>query len=242
MKHPEKILLVDDEEGLQTLLKIALNKERYQDVHCASTSKETLQKIKANAYDLILLDVMLPDGSGFDLCREIRQYTYAPIIFLTACSSEFDKLSGLTIGGDDYITKPFNVMELIARIKAIFRRQKLERGAIAPSLAKNSTSYEYGCFSFYPDQGLLKVHGKEVECTAKDLELLEFFCKHPNQIFSVAQLYNSVWNSEVYGSEKTVVIYISRLRKKLQDDQKPNQILVNMRGIGYKFIPPDQEN
>lgn len=240
MNYPEKILLVDDEKGLQTLLKMALNKEHYYHLHFASTSEETLQKVKTNTYDLIVLDVMLPDGSGFDLCQEIRQYTHAPIIFLTARASEFDKLSGLAIGGDDYITKPFNVMELIARIKAIFRRQKLERERIEPLLSKNSPSYEYAHFSLYPNQGILKVQDKEVECTAKELELLEFFCKHPNRIFTAAQLYNSVWDSEVYGSEKTVVMHISKLRKKIGDTQKPNQILVNMRGIGYKFIPPSQ--
>lgn len=239
MNYPEKILLVDDEKGLQALLKMALNKENYHHLHFASTSEEALQKVKTYTYDLIVLDVMLPDGSGFDLCQEIRQYTYAPIIFLTARTSEFDKLSGLAIGGDDYITKPFNVMELIARIKAIFRRQKMEREALEASLSKRAV-YEYGHFSLYPEQAILKVEGKEVECTAKELELLEFFCKHPNRIFTAAQLYDSVWNLEGYGNEKTVVIHISKLRKKLQDDHKPNQILVNMRGIGYKFIPPKQ--
>ncbi len=137
-------------------------------------------------------------------------------------------------------TKPFNSMELIARIKAIFRRQKLDRAFmqkedIAPK------PFDYGYFSLDPTQASLMVKGKMVECTAKELELLVFFCRHPNRIFTVSQLYDAVWGSLQDGLEKTVVIHISKLRKKLFDEEKPSRILVNMRGIGYKFIPPDQD-
>ena len=235
--NTEKILIVDDEEGLLKLLKVTLNKEGYGHLTCVTTGTEALKHVAGNPYDLIILDVMLPDYSGFDLCTEIRRHTIAPIIFLTARSSDYDKLSGLAIGGDDYITKPFNTMELVARIKSIFRRRKLDQD----HFTKDTTGgqiFEQGYFSLDTSQAVLKVNGAEVECTAKELELLEFFCRNPNKVFTASHIYDSVWGLPRYGGDKTVTIHISKLRKKLLDDGKPYKVILNLRGIGYKFIPP----
>lgn len=238
MMHPQRILLVDDEEGLLTLLRITLNKERYHHIQTAGSGAEALRLVQTNAFELIVLDVMLPDCSGFDLCTEIRRHTPAPIIFLSACASDFDKLSGLTVGGDDYVTKPFNTMELVARIKAIFRRQQLDREHAAPG---NTTAFDYGAIAVFPEQGVLRVRGQSMECTAKEMELLTFFCRNPNRIFSVTQLYDAVWGATSVGDEKTVSIYISRLRKKLQDEADSPVMIVNIRGLGYKFVPPAKD-
>lgn len=233
----EKILLVDDEQGLLTLVKITLNKEGYRDITTVETGAEALQAIERNHYDLILLDVMLPDYSGFDLCTEIRRYTTAPIIFLTARTSDYDKLSGFTIGGDDYITKPFNTMELVARVKAVFRRRLLDIASVKESIGAKEV-YQYGSIALDMSGAVLRVGETEVTCTAKELELMAFFCAHPNKVFTTAHLYEAVWGISEFGDEKTVTIHISKLRKKLNDEKKPYQIITNLRGIGYKFIPP----
>lgn len=237
METAEKILIVDDEMGILKLLEITLRKENFINIDTASTGKSTLQLVKENHYDIILLDIMLPDISGFELCTEIRKHTNTPIIFVSARSTDFDKLTGLGIGGDDYITKPFNPLEVVARIKVILRRQKMYE-----SSQQQSTKFDFGYFALNPESATLTVHNQLVECTAKELELLHFFCKNPNRIFTTSQLYEFVWGNDVYGEEKTVTIHISKLRKKLGDDTRKPKIIVNLRGIGYKFIPPKEDS
>jgi DNA-binding response OmpR family regulator len=239
MYNEEKLLIVDDEAGLLNLLKITLQKERYNNITCALTATQAMEYINHNTYDLILLDVMLPDLSGFDLCTEIRKLTFTPIIFLTACAGDFDKLTGLTLGGDDYITKPFNPLEVIARIKAILRRQKHYQETEKEILKlSDNTIYDYGQFKLNTATATLVVDSEEVECTAKEFELLRFFCKNPNHVFTASQIYEAVWDSMGLGDEKTVTMHISKLRKKLGDDAKNPELLITLRGIGYKFIPP----
>ncbi|MDM5250734.1 MULTISPECIES: response regulator transcription factor [unclassified Lysinibacillus] len=233
-----KILIVDDEIGILKLLEITLRKEHFTNIETASSGKDTLQLVKSNAYDIILLDIMLPDISGFELCTEIRKHTNTPIIFVSARSTDFDKLTGLGIGGDDYITKPFNPLEVVARIKVMLRRQKMYES----SQQQQSTKFEFGYFTLNPESATLIVNNQLVECTAKELELLHFFCKNPNRIFTTTQLYEFVWGNDVYGEEKTVTIHISKLRKKLGDDTRNPKIIVNLRGIGYKFIPPKEDS
>lgn len=234
MYGSDKILLVDDEAGLLELLKITLQKEGYSDITCAMTAAQALDFIKSNTYDLILLDVMLPDFSGFDLCQEIRKYTYTPIIFLTARNSDYDKLSGLAIGGDDYITKPFNPLEVIARVKAMLRRQ----GYINSQNIEQSRRFDYGVFQLNIENATLLIDGNTIDCTAKEFELLRFFCENPNHVFTSTQLYESVWGELGMGDDKTVIMHISRLRKKIGDDAKNPNLIQNLRGIGYKFVPP----
>lgn len=231
MYYNEKFLLIDDEKGLLDLLAITLKKEHYTNITCVQNAVAALECIKLNQYDIILLDVMLPDMSGFDLCAEIRKYTYTPIIFITALDSDYNKLKGLSIGADDYISKPFNPLEVIARIHVLLRRQ--EYANTSPSTLNKIYNYEH--FILNTVNGTLTVNNMLVECTAKEFELLTFFCKNPNKIFTISQLYESVWNSAISSNEeKTVAMYISKIRKKLPIEK---EYIVNMRGMGYKFIP-----
>lgn len=234
----EKILLVDDEKGLLELLTITLQKEHFTDITCASTAAEALEQIKNKAFDLLILDVNLPDFSGFDLCQEVRRHTLAPIIFLTARDSTFDKLSGLAIGGDDYITKPFEPLEVIARVKALLRRQSYSMKQTDTEVAEKANTYDYGRFVLNAENGTLVIDGQQVECTAKEYDLLVFFCKNPNRVFAPSQLYEAVWDSLGVGDDKAVTMQISRLRKKIGDDGAGTQMIQNLRGIGYKFVPP----
>ncbi|MDR6226888.1 response regulator transcription factor [Desmospora profundinema] len=231
----EKILLVDDERGLLQMLLTLLKREGFSHVDTATTAEEALHLVRRQPYDIILLDVMLPDMEGFEVCRQIRNHTLAPILFVTARSSDWDKLTGLGIGGDDYITKPFNPLELVARIQVQLRRTRLMKEDTTP-LAGDS--WDFGSFKLDRPSGQLIVKGEPVHCTAKELELLSFFCANPNRIFTAQQLYEYVWGPSFEGDEKTVVIHISKLRKKIEAEPKHPRILVNLRGIGYKFTPP----
>ncbi|OEH94431.1 response regulator transcription factor [Bacillus solimangrovi] len=243
MRKSEKILIVDDEKGILDLLEITLKKERYDHISRSMNGQNALDLIKHYTYDLILLDVMLPDFNGFDLCNEIRKHTNTPIIFITSCSSDFDKLTGLGIGGDDYITKPFNPLEVVARVKALLRRKNMYELSIDKDTeVVNNTEYNYGRFQLIPNDALLIVNDNKVECTAKELELLKFFCKNPNRIFTTSQIYQHVWGEDVLGEEKTVTIHISKIRRKLGDNPRNPEMIVNLRGIGYKFVPPSTVN
>lgn len=234
-----KLLLVDDEQGLLDMLKLALEREHFTSITCATNATQALDFIHASSFDLILLDVMMPDFSGFDLCREIRKTTDIPIIFITAMASDLDKLTGLTIGGDDYITKPFNPLEVAARIKVVLRRQGGSgSGAETPS-PSTPQNYSFGEFTLDLMDYTLRRQGEPIECTAKELDLLRFFCENPRRVFTTGQIYRAVWGDQSFGDEKTVGMHISKLRKKLEDDDA--SIIVNQRGIGYKFMPPEKQ-
>jgi DNA-binding response OmpR family regulator len=235
MTDHAKILVVDDEVGILKMLEITLKKEHFIHITTVTTKEAALQALEESSFDIILLDVMLPDGDGFTLCSTIRQQTTAPILFISARASDFDKLTGLSVGGDDYITKPFNPLEVVARIRAILRRQREYEKKTVQYETKN---YVYNTFTFLPDQALLMVRGEEVQATAKELELLHFFCENPMRVFTASQIYERVWGEDVFGEEKTVTIHIAKLRKKLGDNTRNPSIIVNLRGIGYKFIPP----
>ena len=223
----ESILIIEDEVGLIKMLKRLLDKEGFQQVYQAESGDQALIKVKEHKIDLILLDVMLPDISGFELCQQIREISDVPIIFLTARTTDIDKLTGFSMGGDDYITKPFNPLEVVARIKAILYRQRKR----LPEMVK---MFRTERFALYYDQAKLIVEEKEINCPAKEFQLLKFMCQHPNQVFSVEQLYEKIWGDyNIFGKENTVMVHISRLRQKIEKDPKHPEYLINVRGLGY---------
>ncbi|KAJ48872.1 DNA-binding response OmpR family regulator [Clostridium tetanomorphum] len=233
----EKILLIDDEVGLVEMLELVLKKEGFIDIKKAYSGEEALKILSSFSPDIIILDVMLPDTDGFQLCTKIRDITTVPIIFLTARTTELDKLMGLGIGGDDYITKPFNPLEVVARIKAQLRRIQITKETILSSYPK---VYDYKRFKLNVSTAQLFVEENEIECPAKEFELLTFLCAHPNRIFSTQQLYEQVWGEISLGDLNTVMVHMLRLRKKIEEDASKPQILVNVRGLGYKFVPPEE--
>ncbi|MCQ6264703.1 response regulator transcription factor [Fictibacillus sp. WQ 8-8] len=229
----ESILLVDDEAGILNMLDSLLRNEGYSHITKAGSAAEALTAVRTKCFEMIVLDVMLPDMDGFSLCREMRKTISTPILFLTARSSDLDKLQGLYLGGDDYVTKPFNPMEVVARIQAHLRRSSL----YASHDSSTEEIYRYDTFTANRTTGQLIVNNVVISCPAKEFELLLYFCKHPNRVFTAQQLYEQVWGTMVQGDEKTVVIHISRLRKKLEDDPSHPKLIVTLRGIGYKFVP-----
>lgn len=231
------VLLVDDEQGLCEMLAAVLKKEGFRHIRTAGTGHEALEVVAESDIDVIVLDVMLPDEDGFEVCRKMRKITEAPILFLTARDTDLDKLMGFGIGGDDYVTKPFNPLEVVARIKARVKykmqKEKPEHSRLAP--------IDFGYFRVELEAGELIIDGAHIECPAREWELLVFLCNHPNRIFSTRQLYEAVWKEPYLGDEKTVVIHISRLRKKIEPDPSKPKFLVNVRGLGYKMMVPRKD-
>jgi len=225
----EKILLVDDEKGIIDMLKMALTKNGYSHLYSAYSGEEALTVLENETIDLIVLDIMLPDMDGYEICRRVRSKYQIPILFLSAKTTDFDVITGLTLGGDDYIKKPFNPMELIARIRAVTRRQR-------PVQDFSKNVYEVGNITLHTKDATVLINGKPVSFPAREYELLCFFMKHPNQVFSTAHLHEAVWGEMGRDYQNTVIVHITRLRKKIEINPSSPKRLINIRGIGYKFV------
>ncbi|WP_026683775.1 response regulator transcription factor [Heyndrickxia coagulans] len=226
-----RLLIVDDEKSILHMLETILQKEDFIHIDTATNAEDALDLCNKNRYDIIILDVMLPGRSGFDICPLIRDISDAHIFFLTARSTDLDKLSGFAVGADDYITKPFNPLEVVARIKAHMRWKS---GKAVPSSQK---IYHFGDITVDRISGNVTVKGKNVEMPAQVYQLLLFFCKHPNQLFSKAQIYENVWGETYLGEDNTVMVHIRKLREKIEDDPSSPKLLQTVRGLGYKFVP-----
>jgi two-component system, OmpR family, alkaline phosphatase synthesis response regulator PhoP len=219
------IFAVDDEKDLQDIIKINLSKEGYT-VKTFSSAEEALKALDNTVPDLILLDIMMQGMDGYEFCRKIRsvpQYKLIPVIFLSAKSEEFDKVLGLELGADDYLTKPFGMKELIARIKAVFRR--VETQAEPETLILKHEGIE-----LFPDQYQLKVDGKNVKLTKTEFKLLHLFMKHPGKVFTRDNIINSVKGEDIYIVDRTIDVHIMNLRKKLG---KYSEVISTFSGVGY---------
>lgn len=250
MKH---LLIVDDEPSILTLLEYNLAQAGYQ-VDTAEDGKVAYQMIKDNNYDFIILDVMLPGMDGMDVCRQVRKDgIQTPILMLTAKSDEYDKIIGLELGADDYMTKPFSPREVAARIKAIFRRteqQVLEvrRETILGDQEDESEEIEeisddiisVGEIDIYPERYEVRIKNEKVELTPKEFELLIYMAVRKGRTLSREQLLNSIWQFDYTGETRIVDVHISHLREKIEDDTKNPKYIKTVRGFGYKFEVPQE--
>ena len=223
----KKILLVDDEKTLAKALKFSLEKEGYQ-VDCAYDGEEAVEKVEESAPDLIVLDLMLPKLDGYEVCQKVRRNHNVPIIMLTAKTEDIDKILGLELGADDYMTKPFNPRELTARIKAIFRRSA--SGGTTNSHLVEAQGLKVDLF-----RHKAWVRGDEVDLTAKEFALLSLFIVNPGRVYSREQLLKQVWGYDYYGDARTVDVHIRHLREKLEEDPANPRYVVTVWGSGYKF-------
>lgn len=223
----KRVLLVEDDLSLIEGLKFSLGKHDF-DVTVARTIKEAKDYYNQNKYNLIILDLMLPDGSGFELCRMIRQTSDVPIIFLTASDEEVNIVMGLDIGGDDYITKPFKLNELISRINAILRRTEPVKEQLI-ELSSNGITVKLL-------EGRVLKNGVDLELTSAEYRLLCLFMQNPKVILSKEQIVRKLWDCrESFIDDNTLAVYISRLREKIEDNPKQPTFLVTVRGMGYKW-------
>lgn len=231
----KKILVVDDEQPIADILEFNLKKEGYQ-VTVAYDGEEALKKVEEDLPDLILLDVMLPQKDGMEVCREIRKKYNMPIIMLTAKDSEIDKVLGLEMGADDYVTKPFSNRELIARVKANLRRHQQEA-------AKDDETNEItvGALTIHPDAYLVTKRGETIELTHREFELLHYLAKHLGQVMTREHLLQTVWGYDYFGDVRTVDVTVRRLREKVEDNPSRPAWIVTRRGVGYYLRNPDQE-
>lgn len=228
-----KILLVDDEQAILQMLEMVLKKENFTNICMAMNGKDALQMIKEETPDFIVLDVMLPDTNGFDLCVEIRKHTDAHILFLTAKVSDMDVLTGFSRGGDDYVTKPFNPLEIVARIKAHLKRK--EMGNTNP-INLNKRIHQFGNVLVDEDAGELYVNDVLTPCPAQVFLLLVHFCHNSNRVLSKEQLFTAVWGYDHMADDNTVMVHIRRLRERIEADPSKPTHLITVRGLGYKLI------
>jgi DNA-binding response OmpR family regulator len=225
-----KALVVDDEKLIVKGLKFSLEQEGYE-VDCAYDGQEALDKAKEKDYDIMLLDLMLPIYNGYEVCQQVREFSDMPIVMLTAKGEDMDKILGLEYGADDYITKPFNILEVKARIKAIVRRNK-RRAAVTPATPKIITS---GKLKLDIEAKRLYIDEKEVRLTVKEFDILKLLAENPGKIYSREQLLTLIWGSKYPGDARTVDVNVRRLREKIEDNPAKPEYVHTKWGMGYYF-------
>lgn len=228
----QTILLVEDEESFIDALTIGLKKEGFR-VEVARDGMEALAKFDSVRPDLVLLDVMLPKISGIDVCRQLRKKSQVPIIMVTAKGAEIDTVVGLEVGADDYITKPYRMRELVARMRAVLRRSSDDSSNNSGDL--DSSAMEVGTIALDPDQHRVLVHGQEVTMPLKEFELLHILMANAGRVLPRETLIDRVWGTDYVGDTKTLDVHIKRLRSKVEDDPAVPTRIVTIRGLGYKF-------
>ncbi|MGN2369926.1 response regulator transcription factor [Clostridium botulinum] len=229
-----KILIVDDEIEILKLLETVLKKEGFNNVYTAKTLKEGLAEFNRVKPELVILDIMLPDGDGYEICKDIRNKSNVPILFLSAKTEELDKILGFAIGGDDYITKPFSPKEVAFRVKAHLRRINYNN----ENLNENNTEekiIKFGPYVLNESRAELIKNGKTIELTAKELKILSLLAHNQNQIISKEKLWDKVWGEDYFGFDNTIMVHIRKLREKIEDDSSNPKYILTVRGLGYKL-------
>jgi two-component system response regulator RegX3 len=224
-----RILVVEDEESFRDALSYMLRKEGFE-VQLADTGNAALEAFDRHGADLVLLDLMLPGLSGTEVCRALRARSTVPVIMLTAKDSEVDKVVGLELGADDYVTKPYSTRELVARIRAVLRRHAEPDELV-------STTVEAGPVRMDVDRHVVSVRGEPVAMPLKEFELLELLLRNAGRVLTRGQLIDRVWGSDYVGDTKTLDVHVKRLRGKIEPDPSAPQHIVTVRGLGYKYEP-----
>ncbi len=226
-----RILLADDEQSIQTMLTYPLRKEGYE-VITASDGREALSRFGESTYDLVVLDVMMPRMDGLEVCRRIRARNTVPIIMLTAKAEEIDKVLGLELGADDYITKPFSLREFRSRVRAALRRAGMQRTDADDGDEQPLAVHE---LEIDPAKRSVRVRGEAVELTFVEFEILDALARSPGRVFTRDMLLTRVWGDSAYRDPRTIDVHIRHLREKLETDAKEPEYLFTVRGVGYRF-------
>ena len=224
-----KVLVVDDEKLIVKGVRFSLEQDGME-VDCAYDGEEALEKIQNNEYDIVLLDIMLPKLDGFQVCQQVREFSDVPILMLTAKGDDMDKILGLEYGADDYITKPFNILEVKARIKAITRRTSK-----AAQQKKNDSIIKASDMTLDTDSKRLHIGNKEINLTSKEFDVLELLVKNPDKVYSREKLLGLVWGSQYPGDVRTVDVHIRRLREKIESNPSEPKYVHTKWGVGYYF-------
>lgn len=230
MTKQQAVLIIDDEEDILRLLKTVLTKEGIERIYTSTTVKDGVAQFQAHRPDLVLLDIMLPDGEGYDVCKQIREISNVPILFLSAKDEEVDKIVGFAIGGDDYITKPFSPKEVAYRVKAQLRRASFMREEPKEAIL------QAGPFTLNEQTAVLTKNGEPIELKPKELGLMSHLMKHANHIISKESLCHHVWGEDFIGFDNTIMVHIRRLREKVEENPSKPEHILTVKGLGYKFV------
>ena len=226
----DKVLIVDDDEAICKMLsKVMDSNELESDI--ANSGTEALKKLQSHTYDIILMDVMMDDMEGFDVIKKLRaRGIQTPVIIISGRSEDYDALYGLSVGADDYITKPFRPLVVGAKVKALIRRNKNQ------VLSSNSV-IEYGCFKYDTTTLRFYKNGEEIILSSKENSLMRLFMTHPDQVFTKEMIYEHVWGTSIAVDDNTIMVYINRLRSKIEDNPQKPEYILTIRGTGYRFRP-----
>ncbi|WP_129595797.1 response regulator transcription factor [Anaerophilus nitritogenes] len=228
----KKILVIDDEQEILRLIHTVLQKEGFKYVYTEKTGIDGIKLFESIQPDLVILDIMLPDIEGYELCKKIRNTSRVPILFISAKSEELDKILGFAIGGDDYITKPFSPKELAYRVKAHLRRSTYQVENHDPIL-------QFGPFRMDPKRVELFKGEEKIELKPKEFKLLQYLATYPNQIMSKEKLCNEVWGEDYIGYDNTIMVHMRKIREKIEKDPSKPEYLVTVKGLGYKLLIKD---
>lgn len=229
-KH--KIMLVDDEPDILDLLEKALSLEGFSNITKIDNGSCAVRKCREIQPDILILDIMLPDLDGYEVCKQIREFSHCPVLFLSSKNDELDKILGLAVGGDDYVTKPFSPREIAYRVKAQLRRAEYSQAPIQDSSLKigELTIDTQGC-------RVLKNH-REIGLTAREFEILRYLAENQGRVISRERLYEAIWGEDSFGCDNTMMVHIRHLREKLEGDPAAPQYIITMKGLGYKLVNP----
>ena len=227
----EKILVVDDEKEIADLIELYLKNDGYT-VYKFYKGMDALKCIEETELDLAILDVMLPDIDGFEVCKQIRTYSLCPILFLSSKNDELDKILGLAVGGDDYVTKPFSPKEIVYRVKA-----QLRRAGYRQNLA-NDYSINIGELKIDPNGYRVMKGSKEIALTASEFKILQYLAENKGRVISRERLYETVWGENSFGCDETIMVHIRHLREKIEDNPSAPKYIITMKGLGYKLVNP----
>ncbi len=227
-----KIMVVDDEPDILNLLEKALNIEGFHTIVKIDAGINAVNTCKKIQPDIIILDVMLPDIDGYEVCKQIRQFSHCPILFLSSKNDELDKILGLAVGGDDYVTKPFSPKEIAYRVKAQLRRAEYKQNSA------NNKTIKIGSLTIDTDGCRTTKDGKDIQLTGREFEILQYLAENKGRVISRERLYEAIWNEDSFGCDNTVMVHIRHLREKLESDPTSPKYIITMKGLGYKLVNP----
>lgn len=227
-----KIMIVDDEPDILVLLEKTLNMEGFHQIIKIENGRFAVDACKDLQPDVIILDVMLPDIDGYEVCKRIREFSHSPILFLSSKNDELDKILGLAVGGDDYVTKPFSPKEVAYRVKAQLRRLGYKQ------TEQKEETIKIGDLTITPDHCRVMKNNQEVALTAREFEILHYMALNKGRVISRERLYENIWGEDSFGCDNTVMVHIRHLRKKLEDDPTSPKYIMTMKGLGYKLVNP----
>lgn len=227
-----RIMIVDDEPDILSLLEKALNIEGFYNIIKTDNGISAVNICKQRQPDMIILDIMLPGIDGYEVCTQIRQFSHCPILFLSSKNDELDKLLGLAVGGDDYVTKPFSPKEVAYRVKAQLRRAEYKNTPI------QNESIEIGALMIDTQGCWVTKGGKEIELTAREFEILNYMAENIGRVISRERLYETIWGEDSFGCDNTIMVHIRHLREKIEDNPTIPEYIITMKGLGYKLVNP----